>query len=211
MNETKAAYIEAHSKSYLVGFFCTLLAGPIGLIYSNWVAGVLLALFFLITSIPTAFLALLVGWPLSIVLSFALVASHNKKVTATANLIGGAHRSEVVSDNSQIKSYAVKTCPFCAEEIKQDAKICRFCTREIPQVEGLLEVDWATKYLTSMKEAERTHLERLASLSAEERRRLCPSCRGSDPACSKCAQTETSVSIFVSAKESFKGIEKIGV
>jgi Zinc finger found in FPG and IleRS len=28
----------------------------------------------------------------------------------------------------------VRKCPFCAEEIKADAKICRFCQRDLPEL-----------------------------------------------------------------------------
>jgi hypothetical protein len=28
----------------------------------------------------------------------------------------------------------VRKCPFCAEEVKADAKICRFCQRDLPEL-----------------------------------------------------------------------------
>lgn len=67
-------------KSYIVQFLLTLFFGPLGLFYSSTAA----ALGFLITSlvfVPLSMgLAVLLIWPICIVVGFALVAKHNGKV-----------------------------------------------------------------------------------------------------------------------------------
>jgi len=43
-------------------------------------------------------------------------------------------------------SAVVRSCPFCAETIRRDAKVCRFCNRELPPDERLDE-HASTKFL----------------------------------------------------------------
>lgn len=191
MSQAKFAYVTAHSKSQIVGLLLTLVFGPVGLIYSNWAAAVLLT----VLAVPLFPLGLLLIWPISMVVGLFTVRFHNARVMGTANLLGDRSESKSAQGTEPKISQGVRKCPFCAEEIKEEAKICRFCNRDIP------EIDWATRYMTSMKDAERTQLEGLASLTKEQRQRQCPSCSGANPACSKCAQTETSVGIFISAKD----------
>lgn len=34
-----------------------------------------------------------------------------------------------------------KKCPFCAEIIKNDAKVCRYCSRELPEEDKTVDVN----------------------------------------------------------------------
>jgi hypothetical protein len=197
MNQAKSAYIVAHSKSQFVGLLLTFIFGPLGLIYSNLAAAVLLT----VLSIPLFPFGLVLIWPISMVVGVFTVRFHNLRVVGTANLLGGHASSESSGVASLTNTQGTKKCPFCAEEIKEEAKVCRYCGRDIPDTKDIPEVDWATRYMTSMKDAERERLSGLASLTREQRQSQCPACKGANPACSKCAQTETSVGIFISAKE----------
>jgi hypothetical protein len=40
---------------------------------------------------------------------------------------------ETLASQQSSKSVETKTCPFCAEVIKKEAKICRFCQRDLPK------------------------------------------------------------------------------
>ena len=84
MNDGVEAYITAHAKSQLAGFFLTLILGPLGLFYSSWIAALILCV------IAIASAATIIGpiicWVLAILISFATVDSHNNKIRATANL-----------------------------------------------------------------------------------------------------------------------------
>lgn len=77
-------YISVHSKSQLTGFFLTLIFGPLGLLYSNWVASVILTVSFAVT-ISTIIIPAFC-WFISILYSFFAVSKYNQKVRATANL-----------------------------------------------------------------------------------------------------------------------------
>lgn len=84
MADVVAHYIKTHSKSTLLGFFLTLLFGPLGLFYSNWVAALILS----ITAIGLGFTVIIpiVCWILAIILNFFTVHKYNEKVKATAAL-----------------------------------------------------------------------------------------------------------------------------
>ena len=84
MNDALQSYINTHSKSQIVGFLLSLVFGPLGLFYSNWILGLILS------AIAIATFASIVGpvlcWVLAILSSFFTVRNYNKKVRATANL-----------------------------------------------------------------------------------------------------------------------------
>lgn len=52
------------------------------------------------------------------------------------------------------------TCPFCAEKIKQAAKICRFCNRELPEVKDT-ELLLASEYASARNIPEASVVDRL--------------------------------------------------
>jgi len=84
MNDAIKNYIKTHSKSQIAGFILTLLFGPLGLFYSNWVAALVLCLiaFFTLSTIVGPIFC----WILSIIIGFFTVSKHNKKVSAAAAL-----------------------------------------------------------------------------------------------------------------------------
>ena len=51
-----------------------------------------------------------------------------------AALIAKPNVAEV--ENKEINSGLNKKCPFCAEIIKQEAKVCRYCGRDLPGSES---------------------------------------------------------------------------
>lgn len=47
-----------------------------------------------------------------------------------AVLAVGLMPSVPLSPDEKAKAEGLKKCPFCAELIKQDAKVCRFCSKD---------------------------------------------------------------------------------
>lgn len=70
---------KASLKSQPVQLLLTVLLGPFGLFYSNWVVAVVLSALF-IPSIGAFLLGFFVGWPVAIITGFFCVKNHNKKV-----------------------------------------------------------------------------------------------------------------------------------
>lgn len=85
MSDAVEVYISAHSKSQLIGFFLTLLLGPLGLFYSSWIAALILCVIAIVSA--TTVIGPIVCWVLSMIISFVTVSSHNDKVKATAKLL----------------------------------------------------------------------------------------------------------------------------
>lgn len=86
MSEAIENYIKSRSKSQIVGFVLTLLFGPLGLFYSNWV----LALVLTVIVFFTAFTLLIpvIVWLFAISMTFYCVAKHNYKLRTEAELKG---------------------------------------------------------------------------------------------------------------------------
>jgi len=80
-------YVEANSKGHIAGFLLTLLFGPLGLFYCNWVAGLILTLVavFYASTIVIPILC----WIASIILSSFMVSGHNEKLRTKAILLYG--------------------------------------------------------------------------------------------------------------------------
>lgn len=67
-------------KSHIAQFILTLLFGPLGLFYSSTAAAIALVIAAIVFGYVTFGFALLVIWPVSILVGFATVARHNGKV-----------------------------------------------------------------------------------------------------------------------------------
>lgn len=85
-------YFNEHKKTYSNGVGATLIFGPIGLFYTNWIAGLFLTIILILvhpyfSAMPEyAFYHILVLWPLSILLSIGYVSTHNKKLMSKIKL-----------------------------------------------------------------------------------------------------------------------------
>jgi len=84
MSEAVDQYIKTHSKSNGVGFLLTVLFGPLGLFYSNWIAALILCVIAFTTAV--SIIGPIACWLLSMSLTFLFVSQHNEKVKAAANL-----------------------------------------------------------------------------------------------------------------------------
>ena len=84
MSDVVQEYIDAHSKSQVLGFILTLLLGPLGLFYSSWVAALILCVIAIASA--ASIIGPVICWILAILIGFAAVSKHNKKVKAAAAL-----------------------------------------------------------------------------------------------------------------------------
>lgn len=77
-------------KSQVASFVCTLLLGPIGLLYSSIVGGVILSAIAILTA--GTIIGPILCWPISILAGVLSVRSHNKNVETTIALLGGRNQ-----------------------------------------------------------------------------------------------------------------------
>lgn len=85
MSQSTQQYVKVHTKSQVAGFVLTFFFGPLGLFYSNWVAGLIFSAFALI--LFGTIIVPILCWILAIIISFFTVSAHNRKVAATAALL----------------------------------------------------------------------------------------------------------------------------
>jgi len=78
-------YVEVAGKSRMTSFLLTLLLGPLGLLYSSVVWGIILIVV-AIASSPTVFGPIVV-WILSIIMGDSMTVNHNEKLYAQAELM----------------------------------------------------------------------------------------------------------------------------
>jgi len=84
MSDAVQRYIDTHVKSQWLGFFLTLILGPLGLFYSSWVAALILCVIAIFSAV--SIIGPIICWILAIIISFATVSKHNEKVKAAAAL-----------------------------------------------------------------------------------------------------------------------------
>ena len=85
-------YIETHSKSPWLSFFLTVLLGPLGLFYANWIAALILC--FLAIALASTVIVPLICWGIAILIGGSAVSSYNDKIRATAELIAEGSSQE---------------------------------------------------------------------------------------------------------------------
>ena len=86
MTNTNAAtrYRDAHSKNPVIGVLLALFLGPLGLLYSNFMAGIILGVVAIIGA--ATIIVPLLCWAASIPLSLSGVYRFNQQVRARAKL-----------------------------------------------------------------------------------------------------------------------------
>lgn len=67
-----------------------------------------------------------------------------------------------------------RTCPFCAEVIKAEAKVCRFCQRELPSLEAEIASSQAANQLIAERDA--ANAEMIRQTDALKPKGRCPNC-----------------------------------
>lgn len=67
-------------KSYVGQLLLAVLFGPLGLFYSSMAAGIVMLIVTIAVGVPTNGVALLVIWPLCVLIGIATVSSHNEKI-----------------------------------------------------------------------------------------------------------------------------------
>ncbi len=88
MSEAIQKDIEARSKSQEIGFILTFFFGPLGLLYSSWLAALILCVIAVSSAITGALnivTIVLLCWPLSIFISFVAVGKHNENIKSTTS------------------------------------------------------------------------------------------------------------------------------
>ena len=84
MSDAIQRYIDTHSKSQVLGFVLTLLLGPLGLLYSSWVAALILCVIAIASA--ASIIGPIICWMLAILIGFLTVSKHNEKIKAAAAL-----------------------------------------------------------------------------------------------------------------------------
>ena len=58
---------------------------------------------------------------------------HDEVITGCSRLLDAGKISQYDYNKVVPKDLAVKKCPYCAEQIKPDAKICKHCHKDLPK------------------------------------------------------------------------------
>lgn len=88
MSEAIKNYVAANSKSRVISLILTILFGPLGLLYSSIIGGVILLVVAIFTS--ATIVVPLICWIIAILIGDSAVVSYNKKMRAQAELMAGA-------------------------------------------------------------------------------------------------------------------------
>jgi ABC-type transport system involved in multi-copper enzyme maturation permease subunit len=87
MSDPKSAYVAAHGKSKGVSLVLTILFGPLGLLYTRWLAALILLV--LSISLFTTVIVPVLCWIISIIMGHSGVDQYNQRLQATADLMAG--------------------------------------------------------------------------------------------------------------------------
>ncbi len=103
-----------------------LIGGAIKTFRRNWIAALLLLLFLFPIWVIWAFIEMFTG-EFSKPQAASLPSQTVNSLSTTVNVI---HTNEPESPDN----IGSKSCPFCAERIKQEAVFCRFCKKDLVSI-----------------------------------------------------------------------------
>lgn len=82
-NIQKVVVVQSTGKSTAVAVILSILFGPLGMLYSTVMGGIIMMIISLVVGIFTLGFGLIITWPICVIWSALAASSHNKKALAT--------------------------------------------------------------------------------------------------------------------------------
>lgn len=105
---TAEEYVRETGKSRIISFLLTLLLGPLGLLYSSVIGGVIMIILAISLGAVTAGAGAIVIWILSIIMGDSFTYNYNKRLLAQSNFMKDISDRTAESDTKSTVNYNFK-------------------------------------------------------------------------------------------------------
>ncbi len=105
---TTEEYVQETGKSRITSFVLTLLFGPLGLLYSSVVGGIIMIILAITLGAATAGAGAIVIWIVSIIMGDSFTYNYNKRLLAQSNFMKDISGATAKTDNEETVHYNFK-------------------------------------------------------------------------------------------------------
>ena len=152
-NQQNEIVVQTSQKSMLLAIVLTLLLGPLGILYSSILWGILMLIFTPIIVIIVSIMTLGVGlpfigglmWLINLIISIVCVSSHNDK----SRRVGASEKISIQQDMSQEKTLVQTPAPICSYFKYDEAN--KLSISEIKELISSSKDDLNPQYLETLK------------------------------------------------------------